>query len=632
MRRPYPGRHPNRRSLAGLIDVTTTTPTTAPESTDFLQRMPANVALQFLDRVARSGDKEAFRYPVGDRWESVTWRQVADRAEALAAGLLALGIEPEQRVGVASSTRYEWIVADLAIMLAGAATTTVYPSTNEEDTAYILGDSECRVVFAEDDTQVAKLVARRAELPQLMKVVTFDGTTDGDWVIGLDDLAELGAAHLAEHPDIVEKTAQAIEPDQLATLIYTSGTTGRPKGVRLRHRSWVYEGEAVKAQDILHESDLQFLWLPMAHSFGKVLLSTQLACGFATAVDGRIDKIIDNLAEVKPTFMGAAPRIFEKAHARIVTTVEAEGGLRAKLFRRAFEVGLEVDRRRRDGKPVPLHLRVQHKLFDKLVFAKVRERFGGRVRFFISGAAALNREIAEWFNAAGILILEGYGLTETSAGTFVNRPQSYRLGTVGQVVPGTEVTLGDDGEVLIRGPGVMEGYHNRPEDTTETLTDDGWLRTGDKGDIDEAGRLVITGRLKELFKTSGGKYIAPPAIEAAFKAICPYASQFMVFGNERKYVVALITLDPDALDEWAADHDLGGMSYAELVASEPVRAMVGDYVDQLNRTLNRWETIKRWELLDHDLSVESGELTPSMKVKRTAVEERYGDTIDALYT
>jgi long-chain acyl-CoA synthetase len=612
--------------------MTSTSPTTTTQSADFLQTMPANVALQFLDRVARSPDDEAFRYPVGERWESVTWRQVADRASALAAGLLALGIEPEQRVGVASSTRYEWILADLAIMLAGAATTTVYPTTNEEDTAYILSDSECRVVFAEDDTQIAKLKAHRDELPQLMKVVTFDGTTDGDWIIGLDDLAGLGAAHRAEDPGVIEQTAQAIRPEQLATLIYTSGTTGRPKGVRLQHRSWVYEGEAIKAEDILHENDLQFLWLPMAHSFGKVLLSAQLACGFATAIDGRVDKIIDNLAVVKPTFMGAAPRIFEKAHARIVTTVEAEGGVKEKLFKRAFAVGLEIDRREREGRSVPFHLRLQHKLLDKLVFTKIRERFGGRVRFFISGAAALNQEIAEWFHAAGILILEGYGLTETSAGTFVNRPDSNRFGTVGPVLPGTEVKLGEGDEVLVKGPGVMDGYHNRPDATADTFTEDGWLRTGDKGSLDEHGRLAITGRLKELFKTSGGKYIAPPAIEAAFKALCPYASQFIVFGNERNYVVALITLDPDALAEWAEEHGMGDLSYSELVASDPVREMVGDYVGQLNLTLNRWETIKRWELLDHDLTVETGELTPSLKVKRNLVEDRYRDKIDALYT
>jgi long-chain acyl-CoA synthetase len=597
----------------------------------FVDTMVPNVAIQFHDRVQKSPNTEAYRYPDGESWTSVTWKQAGDEVARLAAGLLSLGIEMEQRVGIASNTRYEWILADLAIMCAGAATTTVYPSTNAEDTAYILSDSECRVVFAEDDEQIAKLADRKSELPHLLKVVTFTGTTDGDWVIGLEDLAKLGDDYLGDHPDVIAETAEAIKPDQLATLIYTSGTTGRPKGVRLRHRSWVYEGAAIHAQDILSESDLQFLWLPMAHSFGKVLLSTQLACGFATAIDGRVDKIVENLGIVKPTFMGAAPRIFEKAHGRIITMQQAEGGAKEKIFNQAFKVGLAVDRLQAQGKSVPLPLKVQHAVFDKLVFSKIRDRFGGRVRFFISGAAALNQDIAEWFHAAGILILEGYGLTESSAGSFVNHPDQYKYGTVGPVFPGSEVKLGENDEIMIKGPGVMDGYHNLPEETEKTLTDDGWLHTGDKGSVDSEGFLTITGRIKELFKTSGGKYIAPPAIESKFKAICPYASQFMVFGNERNYCVALVTLDPDAMTGWAEENGMAGASYTDIVRSDKVQEMVGGYVDELNTRLNRWETIKKWELLDHDLTVESGELTPSMKVKRNVVEGNYKDKIEAFY-
>ncbi|HEX5089182.1 MAG TPA: AMP-dependent synthetase/ligase [Nocardioides sp.] len=605
-----------------------------PRITDpsFVEHLTPNFAQLFLDRVATSPTLEAYRFPRGDSWESVTWQQCGDRVTTLAAGLLALGIQPEQRVGIASSTRYEWIIADLAVMCAGAATTTVYPSTNADDTAYILSDSECHVVFAEDDDQIAKLTEMRAKLPSVEKVITFDGKADGEWVIGLDALADLGEKYLVDHPDAIKDTVAAIGPDQLATLIYTSGTTGRPKGVRLRHRAWVYEGAAIAAQDILHEHDLQFLWLPMAHSFGKVLLSTQLACGFATAIDGRVDKIVDNLGVVKPTFMGAAPRIFEKAHGRIVTMQEAEGGLKEKIFNQAFKVGLDVDRRKRAGQPVPLLLGVQHQLFDRLVFSKIRERFGGRVRFFISGAAALNQEIAEWFNAAGILILEGYGMTENAAGATVNHPDDYKMGTVGPAFPGSEVKLGEGDEVLIRGPHVMEGYHNLPEETAQALDADGWLHTGDKGAIDADGFLTITGRIKDLFKTSGGKYIAPSAIESKFKALCPYASQFVVFGDEKNFCVALITLDEDAMKVWAEDNDMAGRSYSEIVSSEQVRTMVGDYVDELNSKLNRWETIKKWELLDHDLSVESGELTPSMKVKRNVVEANNKSRIDSFYT
>ena len=597
----------------------------------FVDQMVANVALQFLDRVDRSPRHEAFRYPEGERWVSVTWAESGEQVARIAAGLLSLGLEPEQRVGIASGTRYEWILADLAVMCAAGATTTVYPSTNAEDTAYILSDSECRVVFAEDDEQIAKMRDNRAELPHLAKVVTFDGTTDGDWVIGLEELATLGDTYLAEHEGVIRSTAEQIGPDQLATLIYTSGTTGRPKGVRLKHRSWVYEGSAIEAQGILDETDLEFRWLPMAHSFGKVLMSTQMACGFACAIDGRVDKIVDNLGVVKPTFMGAAPRIFEKAHARIVTMQAAEGGAKEAIFKQAFKVGIAHDRAVREGRSPGVLVKAQHGLFDKLVFSKIRERFGGRVRFFISGAAALNQEIAEWFNAAGILILEGYGLTESSAGSFVNHPDGYKMGTVGQVFPGSDVKLGEGGEILIKGPGVMEGYHNLPEETAKSLTDDGWLRTGDKGEVDAEGFLRITGRIKELFKTSGGKYIAPPAIESKFKAICPYASQFVVFGNERNFVVALITLDPDALGDWAKENDVSG-DYAAIVSSDACHKLVQGYVEELNRRLNRWETIKKWQLLDHDLSVESGELTPSMKVKRNVVEQNYAGVIDAFYS
>ncbi len=600
------------------------------ENMSLIENRPPSVGRLFLDRVQASSDREAYRYPVGDQWEPVTWREAGDRVTRLAAGLVALGVEPQQRVGIMSSTRYEWILADLAVMCAAAATTTVYPSTLADESAYILADSESVVVFAEDDGQIAKLKEKKAELPHLRKVVTFDGATDGDWVINLAELEKLGEQLLTEQPDLVDERVESTTPESLATLIYTSGTTGRPKGVRLTHAAWTYEGAAIQALDILDENDLQYLWLPLAHSFGKVLLSTQLACGFPTAVDGRVDKIIENLAVVKPTFMGAAPRIFEKAHGRIVTMQANEGGPKEKIFKAAFAVGRQVKSRELEGRSVPPHLKVANAVFDRLVFAKIRERFGGRVRFFISGAAALNRDVAEWFHVAGILILEGYGLTETSAGSAVNHPDDYRFGSVGLVFPGTEFKVAEDGEILIKGPGVMEGYHNLPEQTAETLDADGWLHTGDIGEITESGHVRITDRKKDLFKTSGGKYIAPSAIESQFKAICPYASQFMVHGAERNYCVALVTLDADALAGWAEQNGKSG-SYAELVTMPEVQEMVQGYVDELNRRLNRWETIKKWILLDHDLSVESGELTPSMKVKRKVVEENHKKALDALY-
>jgi long-chain acyl-CoA synthetase len=591
------------------------------------------VARMILDRIARTPEVEAYRYPVGERWESVTWQQTGDRVRRLAAGLVALGIEPEQRVAIAATTSYEWILADFAIMCAGAATTTIYPTTTSSEVAYILGDSGSRMVFAENDDQVKKIREHRSDLPELTTIVTFAETADDDeGVITLTDLEERGKEYLVDHPSAIEEAAAAIGPDSLATLIYTSGTTGKPKGVRLTHDCWTYEGAAVDAVQILRPDDLQYLWLPLAHSFGKVLLTAQLQIGFPTAVDGRVDKIIDNLAVVRPTFVGAAPRIFEKAHGRIVSTVEQEGGVKAKLFAWAFSVGRKVSALRQQGKEPTGLLAVQHAVADRLVFSKIQQRFGGRLRFFVSGAAALSRDIAEWFHAAGILIVEGYGLTETSAATCVNLPGRFTFGTVGPAFPGTQLRIAHDGEVLVKGPGVMRGYQNLSELTDEVLDPDGWFHTGDIGQLEEGGVLRITDRKKDLFKTSGGKYIAPQLIEAAFKALCPYASQIVVHGENRNFTSALVTLDPDAIVGWAAEHGLEGRSYAEIVGSDAARAMVQGYIDQLNAKLNRWETIKKFAILDHDLTVEDGEMTPSLKLRRSAVETRYAGILDSFYT
>jgi len=598
-----------------------------------IENRAPNVARQFLDRVEETPGRPAYRFPKGDGWTSVTWAQTGDRVREVAAGLVTMGVEPGQRVAIASGTRYEWIVADLAIMCTGAATTTVYPSSMSSDVAFILADSESRVVFAEDDAQIAKLTEVRSEIPMVTAVVTFDGKADGDWVLSLDDVAERGRQLLSSSPSVIDDRVAAIEPASLATLIYTSGTTGRPKGVRLRHSSWTYEGAAVASEPgLLSVDDLQYLWLPLAHSFGKVLLSTQFAVGFETAVDGRIDKIIDNLAVVKPTFMGAAPRIFEKAYNRITMMTADEGGPKKKIFDWAFRVGLDVKAREAEGRSIPPLLKLQYGLANRLVFSKIQERFGGRVRFFISGAAALNGEIARWFDAAGILILEGYGLTETSAGSSVNRPTRNKFGTIGIPFEGTEFRIAGDGELLIKGPGVMDGYHNLDEATAETLDSEGWLHTGDIAEIDADGFTKITDRKKDLFKTSGGKYIAPSQIESQFKALCPYVGQIVIHGNQRNFVAALVTLDPEAIAGWAKSQSgLESASYEEIVASDQARKMLDGYVEQLNGKLNRWETVKKFVILDHDLSVESGEMTPSLKVKRKVVEDNHRAQLDELY-
>jgi len=591
----------------------------------------ASVAQMLVDRVKQSPRQEALRFPVDGGWESLTWEQVSRQVYDLAAGLLNLGLAAEDRVGLICSTRYEWILADLAVMCSAGATTTVYPSTEGADVAYMLSDSGSRIVFVENDTQVDKLRDQRARIPAVEKVVVIDGEGDGDWVLGWSDLANLGTAHLASSPDAVAAAIGDIRPGHLATLIYTSGTTGKPKGVELTQSCWTYEGVCVEATGILTPDDLQFLWLPLSHSFGKVLLAAQLQIGFATAIDGRIENIVENLAQVRPTFMAGAPRIFEKVHARVVQTAKGEGGVKAKIFDWAFDVGRQASRRQQQGLEPTGVLKVQHAIADRLVFQKIRARLGGRIRYLVSGSAALSKEVAEWFHAAGLLVLEGYGLTETSAGTCLNRPGNWRFGTVGEPLAGSEVRVADDGEILVRGPGVMRGYHHMPEQTAEVLDADGWFATGDVGEIDEGGRIRITDRKKDLVKTSGGKYIAPSVIEARFKALCPIVSQMLVHVDGRKFASALITLDPDTLAQWADNNDVEG-DYAERTRDARTIEYIQRSVDELNSTLNRWETIKQFRVLGHDFSVETGELTPSLKVKRKVVESMYKDTLDEMYT
>ncbi|MFE2381151.1 AMP-dependent synthetase/ligase [Streptomyces misionensis] len=611
-----------------------------------IENRPPSVAALFLERVAATPDAEAYRYPVPpasgqgpDDWKSLSWAGAAERVYAIAAGLIELGLRPEQRVALASSTRVEWILADLGIMCAGGATTTIYPQTNADESAFILSDSESRVLIAEDAAQVAKAAEKRAELPELTKVVVIDpaGVDGDDWVITLDELEKRGAAHLEQHPELIKERVGALTKDQLATLIYTSGTTGRPKGVRLPHDNWSYMARAISATGLLGPDDVQYLWLPLAHVFGKVLTSGQIEIGHVTAVDGRVDKIIENLPVVRPTYMAAVPRIFEKVYNGVAAKAREGGAAKYKIFQWAAEVAREYAKteqdnfRRTGNRSVPFGLAAKHKVADTLVFAKIREAFGGRLRACVSGASALAPEIGYFFAGAGIHILEGYGLTESSAASFVNPGEAYRTGTVGKPLPGTEVRIADDGEILLRGPGIMQGYHKLPDKTDEVLESDGWFHTGDIGELSPDGYLRITDRKKDLIKTSGGKYVAPAEVEGQFKAVCPYVSNILVHGADRNYCTALIALDEDAIMEWAKENGLEGKPYAEVVAAPVTVEMVDGYVQQLNAGLQRWQTIKKFRLLPRDLDVEHGEITPSLKLKRPVVEREYKGLIDEMY-
>ena len=599
-----------------------------------MAKAAANVGEQLRRRVAETPDKLAFMYPDGraegpNTWTNLSWKQSYDVIETLAFGLLARGLNYEDRVAICSSTRLEWIFLDLAIALAAGATTTVYPNTGPDDVHYIVKDSGSVIFVAENSEQVAKIIDNESLADQVHTIVVLDatGVTLSDRVIAYDQLKELGAKHAEENPSAVDDAVASTNHDTLSTLIYTSGTTGRPKGVRLNHLSWVYEGAATKHLDIIGPDELQYLWLPLSHVFGKALIACHLDYGFASAVAGRIDKIVQGLGEVKPTFMCGAPRIFEKVRAAVLT---GNTGLKAKIARWAFAVGYDSIDYRLAGKPLPKALAAKYKVADKLVFSKLKERLGGRIKFMISGSAKLSPQIQKWFYGAGILIVEGYGATETSAIAGVDLPSDPRFGTVGPILPGVESKLADDGELLLRGPIITPGYHNLPEKTEKVLVD-GWYHTGDIAEITESGRIRITDRKKDLFKTSGGKFVAPQKVEGAIQANIPYVAQSVAIGEGRKYVSALVVLDPALLQKWAEKRNLGDLSYAELTQRPEIRSSIEKWMGRVNSKLERWETVKQFAILDHELTVDNEGVTPNMKIRRSIVTEKYGDIVEQLY-
>ena len=605
----------------------------APSSIDvdaLVGAAPPSAGALFRWRVEQTPAKEAFRYPdAHDQWVSIDWTETRSRVDAYAAGLLALGLEPEQRVAIVSNTRIEWILADYAINCAGGATTTIYPNTQGRDFAHIVTDSGSVILVAENDEQLAKLDSSPEAEAQVRHVILFDGEGDGERVLTLDQLAERGRELLASDPGVVDRAIASIGIDDLATLIYTSGTTGMPKGVELTHRCWVYQAVVLNELELISPSALQYLWLPLSHVFGKDLLTIQLGIGFSTAVDGRIDRIVSGLGETHPNFMCGAPRIFEKVRAAVMLS-SPRRGVKGRIARWAFAVGRASREYRLAGKSLPPAMSLAYTVADRLVFSKLKDRVGGNVDFFVSGSAKLSSQVQAWFYSAGLVVVEGYGLTETGAVSCVNLPLPLRIGTVGPALPGTALKIAADGEILIKGPAVMRGYHNDPERTAEALVD-GWFHTGDIGKLDADGFLTITDRKKDLMKTSGGKYVAPAKVEGVIAATIPYVSQVVAVGDGRKYISALLTMDRESLNKWAVRHKLTELDYADLTQTPELRRTIERFMGAANGKLERWETVKRFAILPSEFSADDGGVTPNMKIRRKVVTERYADIVDSLY-
>ncbi len=582
-------------------------------------------------RVREFADRPAFRYRRADAWERLTWRQADQVVRELAAGLLSLGLDCGDRVAILCQSRLEWLLCDVAIAMAGLVSVPIYPSSTAEQCAFILGDSGARAVIAEDDEQVAKLTTLRATL----HVVQIENTTtaqaadrigdDREGVRPLAQLRQAGSAWIASHAGELDTRADAVKPSGTFTIIYTSGTTGQPKGVVLTHANLVASCEsAVRAFD-LRPDDVQYLFLPLAHVLGREIAWAPIIVGAEVAFAESMARIKYDLAEVRPTFMAGVPRIFEKLHAAVQAGARQGGGAKRRLVHWAFGVAARYSAVLREKKTATLGLRLAYACADRLVLAKLRKRLGlDRCRFLISGGAPLSSEIAEFFHGAGLLILEGYGLTESTAAAFVNRWNNFRFGTVGPAIDVVDFKLAADGEILLRGPSIFSTYHGNPEATAEAFDAEGWFHTGDIG-ASEDGFLRIVDRKKDIIITAGGKNVAPQKLENALKAHSPLIGQAVVFGDRRSYCVALVTPSEPAARQF------GEGDIAKAAASPELRATIEKAVAEVNATLASYETMKGFAILPSDFSESSGELTPSLKVKRDVVASKFASIIAGIY-
>ncbi|BDG07273.1 AMP-dependent synthetase/ligase [Anaeromyxobacter paludicola] len=590
---------------------------------------PKNLVSLFEAQAARKGDAAACRFKRDGEWRDLSWREMARRARDVADGLAALGVRPGDRVALLGETRAEWILADLGTMGAGAIAVPIYQSNRPHECQYILENSGARFIFCDGEAQAQKIREIRDRLPGLEGVVVFEGQPSGGAEHLLADVERAGAEWRRANAGAHEARLARIGLEDPACFIYTSGTTGNPKGVVLTHGNWVYEAEAVAQIGLLNGQDVVLLFLPMAHSFAKVIEAVWFSEGFTVAFTESIERLMDNAHEARPTVMPAVPRIFEKAFDTVVAKGLATPGIKGRLFRLALESYEKYAAARERGQEESsLGLTVARRLVFPKLRAQLAERFGGRMRLFVSGGAPLSPKINLFFELCGLTILEGYGLTETSAGTCVNRPGRNRIGTVGPPIPGTEVRIADDGEILFRGGGVMKEYFQNPAATAEAIRD-GWFYTGDIGQLDPDGCLRITDRKKDIIVTAGGKNVAPQNLENDLKTD-PLISQVMVHGDRRKFLSALVTLNEENVRRWAAENGVG-IGPAGLSQDPRVRARIQQAVDALNAKQASYSTVKKFAILPKDFTQESGELTPTLKVKRKFCTEKYRQILDSFY-
>ncbi len=592
------------------------------------------LARMFWSRVAASADRPAQQFKQAGAWQTLTWRQVGEIVEELALGLLALGRRPGEAVAILSASRAEWVQADMAIFSVGGVTIPIYPTYPPDLVAYVVNDAQARTLIVEDPAQLAKVLEVRAKMPGVEQVVVMAGyepTQPPETVYTWAMLRRLGRERAGTLKAVLQERIAAGRPDDVATIVYTSGTTGPPKGVVQTHANHIAAVSAAGATTPVQEGWVHLLFLPLAHSFARLESFLGPYHGLTTAFAENLDKVGENLREVRPHFICSVPRVFEKVYARILAGVQAGSPLKRRIFHWAMDVGRQVSRLQQEGRPIPGGLAVRHRLAHKLVFAKLHAALGGRLQWAVSGGAPLSREIAEFFHAAGILVLEGYGLTETCPVLTFNRPGRFKFGSVGQALPGIELRIAPDGEILARGPNIAtRGYHGQPEATREVFEESGWFHTGDIGHLDQDGFLYITDRKKDIIVTAGGMNIAPQNIENLLKAD-PFISQVMVYGDRRPYPVALITLNPDELAKFAREQGIVGADPAVLLKHPKVLERVSRTVEEKNSHLQSYARIKKFALLDGDFSQEGGELTPTLKVKRKVVIEKYRQQLEELY-